>query len=118
MRKKSSSIEQTRFRDLVVERFLASLPPGRGLKEVYLFGSRCRGDCRPDSDYDFLLVVEKKEHETISKLYDIVMDILLDTGRLVSLKIFTAAEFERLKAIPTPFMENILKEGIRLERHP
>jgi hypothetical protein len=45
------------------------------------------------------------------------MDILLDTGRLISLKIFTTSEFNRLKAIPTPFMSNIIKEGIRLGSH-
>ena len=26
-----------------------------GVKRVYLFGSRARGDNRPDSDYDFLI---------------------------------------------------------------
>ena len=27
-----------------------------GMKRVYLFGSRARGDNRPDSDYDFFVV--------------------------------------------------------------
>jgi uncharacterized protein len=117
MAKKHLPEDKTRCRDAVVERFLAALPSGKGIRDVYLFGSRCRDDWRPDSDYDILLVVEKKERETISGLYDTVMDILLDTGRLVSLKIFTASEFDRLRAIPTPFMENILKGGILLERH-
>jgi len=117
MSKKSPAIEKPGCRDAVVERFLAALPAGKGIKAIYLFGSRCRDDWSPDSDYDILLVAEKKERETISRLYDTVMDILLDTGRLISLKIFSASEFDRLKAIPTPFMENILKEGIKLERY-
>ncbi len=99
----------------IVERFLSLiLPLGEEIKEVYLFGSRCRDDWRPDSDYDILIVVKKKDRGLISKLYDAVMDILLDTGRLISLKIFTASEFDRLKSIPSPFTNNVIKEGIKL----
>ncbi len=99
----------------VIKRFLLLLEPIRKeIKSVYLFGSRSRDDWRPDSDYDILIVVEKKERALIDKLYDIVMDILLETGRLVSLKIFTEEEFNRLRSIPTLFMEKVLKEGIKL----
>ncbi|MDI7259527.1 MAG: nucleotidyltransferase domain-containing protein [Thermodesulfobacteriota bacterium] len=103
------------YDDFIVERFLSLiLPLGENIKEVYLFGSRCRDDWRPDSDYDILIVVDRKDREFISKLYDAVMDILLDTGRLISLKIFIASEFNRLKSIPTPFMHSVIKEGIKL----
>jgi predicted nucleotidyltransferase len=106
------------FSDAIIERFLSLiLPLGKNIKEVYLFGSRCRDDWRPDSDYDILIVVDRKDRDLISKLYDAVMDILLDTGRLISLKIFIASEFNRLKSIPTPFMNNVIKEGIKLGPH-
>jgi predicted nucleotidyltransferase len=107
--------EEKLFSDPIIERFLSLvLPFGVNIKEVYLFGSRCRGDWRPDSDYDILIVVDRKDRDLISKLYDAVMDILLDTGRLISLKIFIVSEFNRLKSIPTPFMNNVIKEGIKL----
>ena len=101
--------------DGIAGRFMSLLAPLKGnIKEIYLFGSRCRDDWRPDSDYDFLIVVKKKNRNTVSKLYDAVMDMLLDTGRLVSLKIFSVHEFNRLKSIPSPFISNVLNEGIRL----
>lgn len=101
--------------DHVIRRFLSNISPlMKGIKFVYLFGSRSRDDWRPDSDYDFLIVLKRKDRALIDRLYDIVMDILLDTGRLVSLKIFTESEFNRLTSIPTPFMQNVIKEGIRL----
>lgn len=101
--------------DDVVERFLFTISPlQKDIREMFLFGSRSRDDWRPDSDYDILIVVDKKNRDVISRLYDAVMDILLDTGRLISLKIFTTSEFNRLREIPTPFMSNIIKEGIRL----
>lgn len=101
--------------DEIVETFLNRISPlMTDIKEIYLFGSRCRDDWRPDSDYDILIILEKKERSIIDKLYDAVMDILLSTGRLISLKIFTVAEFNRLKSIATPFVSNVLKEGIKI----
>lgn len=115
MRKTSAPTPKKRGEDAVVKSFLAMLSPlSANIRGMYLFGSRCRDDWRPDSDYDILIVVEKKDREFISRLYDAVMDVLLETGRLISLKVFTASEFNHLKSIPTPFMQNVLKEGVML----
>ena len=48
------------------------------------------------------------------KLYDAVMDVLLKSGRLISLKIFKEREFERLKRLHTPFMQNVLREAVHI----
>ena len=102
--------------DLVIKRFLELIKPVNGnLKDLYLFGSRCRSDWRPDSDYDVLVLLDHKDRQIIDKLYDAVMDILFETGRLISLKIFTVSEFNRLRSIPTPFISQVMKEGIRIE---
>lgn len=102
--------------DRIVKIFLDMISPliKQYIKEIYLFGSRCRDDWRPDSDYDILIILEKKDRLIIDRLYDAVMDILLSTGRLISLKIFTFSEFNRLKSIPTPFINNVLSEGIKI----
>jgi predicted nucleotidyltransferase len=98
-----------------MRRFMNMLEPlNDHIQEIYLFGSRCRDDWRPDSDYDILIVLRSNDRQIVSRLYDAVMDILLDTGRLISLKIFTVSEFNRLKSIPTPFMENVINEGMRI----
>lgn len=102
--------------DSITQKFIDKI---RDIKEkidaIYLFGSRARGDEKPDSDYDLLLVV--KDDFTLtdkSKLYDVVIDILLEMSRLISLKIFKKKEFERLYQMKTPFTQNVLKEGIKL----
>ncbi len=103
------------MKDEIVSTFISVISPlSYHIKEIYQFGSRCRQDWRPDSDYDILIVLEKKDREVISKLYDAVINILLSTGKLISLKIFTQTEFNRLKSIPTPFIRNVLKEGIKI----
>jgi len=104
--------------DPIIERFLNMLSPlMKNIDDMYLFGSRCRDDWRPDSDYDILIIVKKKDREFINRIYDAIMDILLDTGRLISIKIFTVSDFNRLRSIPTPFMQNVMKEGIKLGSH-
>jgi uncharacterized protein len=108
-------VEKNVSQDAVVKKFLDTLYPLKEhIRETYLFGSRCRDDWRPDSDYDILIVLDSKDRDIISRLYDAVIDVLLETGRLISLKIFTISEFNRLKSIPTPFMQNVLNEGMRI----
>ena len=103
------------MRDIVIKEFLSLISSLReNIEEMYLFGSRCGKNWRPDSDYDILIVLEKKDRVIIDRLYDAVIEILLSTGRLISLKIFTLSEFNRLSSIPTPFMSNVLKEGIKI----
>jgi predicted nucleotidyltransferase len=49
------------YNDDVIERFVTIISPLQNdIKEMYLFGSRSRDDWRPDSDYDILIVVDKK----------------------------------------------------------
>lgn len=47
--------EQRALVDEIVERLISKFNPTR----IYLFGSRARGDARPDSDYDFLIEIAK-----------------------------------------------------------
>ena len=85
-----------------------------GITALYLFGSRVRGDWRPDSDFDILVIVPERTQELVDKLYDVVVRVNIETGLLISLKIFTAEQYHRLAAIPTPFFANVNAEGVRL----
>lgn len=101
--------------DKILEAFVkATLPLREHVREMYLFGSRCRDDWRPDSDYDVLIILDRRDREVIGKFYDVVMDILLDTGRLFSLKFFSTSDMERLRSLDTPFIRNVMIEGIRI----
>lgn len=100
------------MRDPVLEHFLGRITSWRSrIAKIILFGSRARGDFAPDSDYDLLLVVDRRDDALTEGLYDAVMDTLCEHGRLVSLKIFPRAEFERLAGLPSPFMRRVLAEG-------
>lgn len=101
--------------DEIIKGFLdLILPLEEHIEKMYLFGSRSRYDFRPDSDYDVLIVLKDKNREVVDRLYDAVIEILIARGRLISLKIFTVKEFNRLKSLSTPFITNVLIEGIKL----
>ncbi|MFQ5597139.1 MAG: nucleotidyltransferase domain-containing protein [Nitrospiria bacterium] len=99
--------------DPVLRDFLREIVPlQKQIQRIILFGSRARGTHLPDSDYDLLLVVDRKDRAFVDKIYDAVMEILLRHGRLISLKCFTSEEMMQLSGLKTPFMQHIQKEGI------
>lgn len=79
--------------------------------EVILFGSRARGDHRPDSDWDLLVVTERHEdREFKTKITNQLYDLMLETGEL-----FFPLFFQKRKwhegATPSPLITNIRREG-------
>jgi predicted nucleotidyltransferase len=106
-----SKVEQ----DPVMGSFLKMIRNLRGqILDLYLFGSRARDDWRPDSDFDVLVIVRHREQSLVDNLYDAVGEVLLETGSLISLKILTQDQYDRLAAIPTPFLQNVKAEGVRI----
>ena len=108
--------KRMKIADPIVQKFFKEIGTvKRKIRTAYLFGSRARGTERPDSDYDLLLVVgEDFSFSEKDALYDEVMNVLLETGRLVSLKIFKQKDFERLRDLHTPFLSRVLKEGVQV----
>lgn len=84
---------------------------------VQLFGSRARGEARPNSDIDIMIVVKKKER-FFDEINDIVTDLELDflekNNVFFSSMIYSLEEYERLSDLTTNFMYWLQKEGITL----
>jgi uncharacterized protein len=55
---------------------------GDRLERVLLFGSRARGDARPDSDWDVTVFLRgyDRNFDEYRRLSDFELDILLETG--------------------------------------
>lgn len=101
--------------DAVLDSFLKGIQRQRDrIRLIYLFGSRARGTHRPDSDYDLLIVTDKKDLRLKDSIYEVATDVCLQSRRDLSLKFFSADEFERLKAIPSRFIHSVLEEGVRI----
>jgi len=82
--------------------------------EIILYGSRARGDDRPDSDWDILILTDypvdlEKERNFRNNLYDLE----LETGESFSLFIYSKSDWTTKQRI-TPFYHNVIQEGVAL----
>jgi hypothetical protein len=83
--------------------------------KVILFGSRARGTEQPDSDWDFIILLNKEKitYDDESKLTDIIYPIGLETGEIISKFLYPKNDWENKYSI-TPFYKNVTAEGIVL----
>ena len=83
--------------------------------QTILYGSEARGDARPDSDIDLLVLVDKDKltYSDKDRIIAPFYDIELDTGVIISMLIMPRKEWEN-RPFLTPFQNNVNKEGITL----
>lgn len=96
--------------------FLESLYQSLGgnLVKVILFGSQARGQAKRGSDIDLVIIVRKRNMETIRKVYKFASRADLRWGVDVSPKIYSLEEYQEQQKIGAPFVKEIEKEGIAL----
>jgi len=82
------------------------------IESIILFGSVARGKAKEDSDIDILIVVKKEDFKLRRALIGVAFDILLETGKDISVKVLSKNEFEDRQNFP--FLRNIISEGVRL----
>ncbi len=83
--------------------------------EIYLYGSRARGDAKPLSDWDLLVLLNTKTipFDLETKIMDEFYEIELETGEILAPLIYPKEEWN-VKYRQTPLYENIKNESIRL----
>ncbi len=106
-----SRLQRDRALRLFIEK-VGQLP--RPPEMVVLYGSRARGDHRPDSDYDLLVVLSEKDAETIDQLYRAVQEVELETIRAISLLIRTREQYDIARSRGERVLRDAEEEGYLL----
>lgn len=106
------------FMQSLLAQYVAELQKiyGKHLKSVILYGSYARGDFRPDSDIDIMILldlndIEIKEyrHQLSSLTYNFNMAHALDIKPIAK----SAAHFRKWESA-YPFYANVAQEGVKL----
>ena len=89
----------------VVNRILSVGAP----EQIILFGSRARGDARPDSDLDLLIIEESNlpRFERSPRYYGVLADVFPSKDILV----YTPAEVDEWRGVPNALTTVALREG-------
>lgn len=103
--KKEEMLEQ-------VKRVVRKLEPDA---EVILYGSRSRGDALPDSDWDFLILVDGPvDDERTDRIRHRLYEIEWECGAVLSSIVRSRAEWNSARYRALPFHAKIEREGTRL----
>ncbi len=84
---------------------------GEKIRKVILYGSCVRGETTRDSDIDILVLVDRslKPFEVRESLSDLLFDIILNEGELISVIVVPEDFFESYNS---PFILNVKREGV------
>ncbi len=89
-----------------VRRLVAALQPER----IYLFGSRARGEARPGSDYDLLVVVPHSDLPG-PRRDSLALAALWGLRIAADVIVLTHDEFERKRSVVCSLPATVVREG-------
>jgi uncharacterized protein len=100
--------------DPVLRRFRSAVDGifGDRIERVVLFGSRARGDARPDSDYDVAIFLKAfgERRQEVRRMVPVVTDIVEETGAVIHPLPFRAGAWQDR----TPLMHELRQDGVEL----
>jgi len=96
------------FKRAAAERF------GADVEEVRIFGSRARGDSRPDSDLDLFVCMRREDRSLLEAIRDLAWDVAesQDLPYTVSPRVMSRAHFQRLVSLERLLARDILEQGV------
>jgi predicted nucleotidyltransferase len=100
----------------ILESIVAAVNKTAPDSEIYLFGSRARGDVKEFSDWDLLILLNNDNipFSLETKIIDDLFGVELETGEVITPLIYAKNDWENKFSV-TPLYENIEKEGVRIK---
>lgn len=97
-------------RDFILADIIRRIVEVYAPEEVWLFGSKARGDAGPDSDYD-LMVIVPDDAPPERRRARLAYQRLWGTGTAADVLVWTRSEFDRRVHLAASLPATILREG-------
>jgi len=91
-----------------------AMQTAESIESVKLFGSYARSDFSKNSDIDLLVVAKNQKDKVEDIVGDYVIDLLMDNGHYLSVKIFDKNKFDLLNQQKTFFIKHLNKDAVEL----
>jgi len=103
-------------KEKIIRKIIAVVNKTAPDSELFLYGSRARGDFKNKSDWDILILVnsDNLSFDFETKFMDELYEIEIETGEIISPLIYTKKEWTEDRSI-TPLYENILKDSLKIK---
>src|SRR3989338_2234405 len=95
----------------IMRKIADNLSEDKMVLKIIAYGSRVRGDYRGDSDFDVLVVIEKKDKDVRDKILQVFYTHELEVDISFSITILSVEEFLFNEKLGSPFIASIKKEG-------
>lgn len=101
--------------DVILENITKAIHRQDPKAQAFLFGSRARGDNKPDSDWDILILINNQivTSEIEDKFRDVLYNIELESGQIISTFIYPRSFWDNTLKY-SPLYKAVKKEGIKL----
>lgn len=93
--------------DFLLGRMVTAVHP----QAIWLYGSRAGGQCRPDSDFDFLVLIADADAPCIDDIRERLADAVAGAGVGVDVGVCTMAEFAACRAQAGSLIRSAHEQG-------
>ena len=101
--------------DVILKSITSAIHKQDPTAQAFLFGSRARGDNKPDSDWDIIILVKNQSvtNEIEDRFRDVLYNIELESGQIISTFIYPKSFWDNFLKY-SPLYKAVKKEGIKL----
>lgn len=85
---------------------------GDAIEDILLFGSVARGDDRPDSDIDILVITREEDFHLRELLTALAFDLMIETGERLSVKVLSRADVVAHRQYA--FLRNVAADAVAI----